>query len=497
MLVHVETIALSNAKADSVSRTRKSHAPCPLRALSATPALIILLLAGLALRLAIAYVFYPDSGFKADLNIYASWARTLADYGTWDFYKKAGFSAYPPGYLYLLWPIGLLSKLIAPGEPASVAIGLIKLPPILSDIAVGAVLYSLVSGWARPSRRAEALGLAAAALYVFNPVTWYDSALWGQTDAIGALVLLLGVGALVRGNSEGAAGIAVLAALVKPQYGVVLIPLVGVVLLRRHLWRAGSGPRNTPRGPERLHAWLANEQGPVRILTSFLVGVVVFFVVALPFNMGPYEYLALVARNARLYPYLTVNAYNPWALIGVGKTPSLVSSGLWSVDSVKLLGPLSGVLIGSLLFVVGFLIGLARGFWRDDRRSIVLLALFLSAAFFILPTRVHERYLFPVFAFLPILAVDNRRWAVALVLFAIGSFINLHAILTIPTYATDNLKNLPFGELFRNYPFVLLSVVLQTAGFVYAAWQLRPAAADETQFQILSSGNEQDRRHFG
>src|SRR6266567_7691755 len=91
-------------------------------------------------------------------HIYASWARTLADYGTWDFYKKAGFSAYPPGYLYLLWPIGLLSKLIAPGEPASVAIGLIKLPPILSDIAVGAVLYSLVSGWARPSRRAEALG---------------------------------------------------------------------------------------------------------------------------------------------------------------------------------------------------------------------------------------------------------------------------------------------------------------------------------------------------
>ena len=32
-------------------------------ALSVTPALIILLLGGLALRLAIAYVFFPHSGF--------------------------------------------------------------------------------------------------------------------------------------------------------------------------------------------------------------------------------------------------------------------------------------------------------------------------------------------------------------------------------------------------------------------------------------------------
>lgn len=449
----------------------------PLRALSATPALIILLLAGLALRLAIAYVFFPDSGFKSDLNTYTSWALTLAEHGPGGFYANAGFSDYPPGYLYLLWPIGLLSKLLAPGDPASVAMGLIKLPPILIDLAVGALLYFLVSGWARPGRRAEGLGLAAAALYVFNPVTWYDSALWGQTDAIGALVLLLGVAALIRGNSEGAAGLAVLAGLVKPQYGLVLAPLVIVILLKRHL--TGTNPRNEPWGPQRLRAWLAREQGPVRIGTSFLTGVVAFFIVALPFGMGPYEYLALVASTAGQYKYLTVNAYNAWALIGVGKTPSLASSGLWSDDTAKLLGPLSGFAIGTALLIVGFLIGIARGLWRDDRRSILVLAVFLSAAFFILPTRVHERYLFPVFAFLPILAVGNRRWTVALVLFAIGSFINLHAILTIPTYATDNVKNLPFGELFRGYPFVLLSVALQTAGFAYAVWQLRRAAAED------------------
>ncbi len=67
----------------------------------------------------------------------------------------------------------------------SLATALIKIPPMLLDIAVGYVLYRLVLGWAWPGRRAEALALGAAALYVFNPVTWYDSALWGQTDAAG------------------------------------------------------------------------------------------------------------------------------------------------------------------------------------------------------------------------------------------------------------------------------------------------------------------------
>ena len=88
----------------------------------------------------------------------------------------------------------------------------------------------------------------------------------------------------------------------------------------------------------------------------------------------------------------------------------------------------------------------------------------LSAAFFVLPTRVHERYLFPVFALLPILAVWSRRWRWATLAFAIGSFINLHAILTNanPQYGTDNVANLPFGDLFRTFPFVGLAVILQT-----------------------------------
>ena len=57
----------------------------------------------MALRLTIAYVLFPASGFESDLGLYASWAATMAEHGPAGFYANAGFSDYPPAYLYLLW----------------------------------------------------------------------------------------------------------------------------------------------------------------------------------------------------------------------------------------------------------------------------------------------------------------------------------------------------------------------------------------------------------
>jgi hypothetical protein len=446
----------------------------PLRALAMSPALIVLLLGGLALRLTIAYVLFPSSGFESDIASYTSWALTLGQHGPGGFYANAGFSDYPPGYLYLLWPIGLLAQGMA--DPSGFAAGLVKLPPILLDLAVGYVLYRLVLGWLWPGRRAETVALAAAALYVFNPVSFYDSALWGQSDAAGALVMLLGLAALIRGNSEGAASLAVLAALVKPQFGVVLLPLVAFVLLKRHLVRPGSGPRHAPWGPRPLSGWLPTQQGPVRLLTAALAALLTFLVLALPFGMGPWEYVDRMLGTAGGYSYLTVNAFNVWALVGAGGNPSLAASPLtWSDDTLPLLGPLPGVAVGAALLVGGFLWGTVRGALRDDRWTLIAALAFLAIAFFVLPTRVHERYIFPAIALLPLLAAVSRRWALALLLVSVGAFVNLHAILTVPLYGTDNVSGLPLGELFRTSPLVVLSAVLQAVVGLWAAWQLRPS----------------------
>lgn len=446
----------------------------PLNALSVTPALVLLLLAGLGLRLALAYVIFPGSGFESDLGTYASWSLTLANHGPGGFYASAGFADYPPAYLLVLWPVGVIAQTLGGADAGSWATSLIKLPPMLMDIAVGWLLYRLVLGWAWPGRRAEMLALAAAALYVFNPVTSYDSALWGQTDAAGALVLLLCFAALIRGNAEGAVALAVLAAMVKPQFGFVAIPIVGVILLRRHIFVPGSGPRHAPWGPAPMRRWLAREQGPLRFITSVAMGVVTFFVLALPFGLGPIEYLQLMGGTAANYSYLSVNAYNLWALVGSEGNPALAQQFVWSSDTVPLLGPIPGVVIGALLLIVGTLWGVWRAGRAGDRWTTLLAAAYLCMAFFVLPTRVHERYIFPVFAFLPLLAVVDRRWLVSLVVLAIGSLINFHGILSVPLYK-GNIEAIPFGDLMQpgNFTFVLLAAVLQTGVFLFGAWDLR------------------------
>src|ERR687896_1752052 len=149
------------------------------RGSAAIPALVTLLLAGLALRLTIAYVLFPESGFATDISSFVSWALTLADVGPGGFYANAGFADYPPGYLYVLWMVGLAANALAPlvgGDAGAVATALIKLPPMLADVALAFVLYRLVRGWSTDGAggrgeahgpRAHRLGLAAAAIYLF------------------------------------------------------------------------------------------------------------------------------------------------------------------------------------------------------------------------------------------------------------------------------------------------------------------------------------------
>ncbi|HUR15986.1 MAG TPA: hypothetical protein VMZ33_01760, partial [Candidatus Limnocylindrales bacterium] len=426
----------------------------------------------------------PNSGFESDIGTFTAWALDLAERGSGSFYASAGFADYPPGYLYVLWLIGGVGHMLADltgGDAVAITTTLIKLPPMLADIAVGIALYWIARRWRAPRLDAHRIGLTAAALYVFNPVTWYDSAIWGQTDAFGALVLVLTVAALVRGNSEGATVLSVLAAVIKPQFGVVLIPLVGIVLLRRHLLKPGTNPRNRILAPPAAARWLAKEEGPLRLVSSAVLGLIVMLVVITPFSLSIPGFVEQMAKTAGGYQFLSVNGYNPWAMIGSDGNQGIAWGGAWSwnPDTVPLLGPVPGVMIGAVLLIVGFAIGLARVGWRDDRRSILLVGLFLALCFFILPTRVHERYMFPIFGLLPLLAAVDRRWLWATVAMSTGAFINLHGVLTTDIYASPNLEHLPLGDFARSTPGVLLSIALNVGGFAYVAWMMRRSAADE------------------
>src|SRR5579863_3494880 len=143
-----------------------------------------LLVAGLFVRL----FFINDEGFKTDISTYESWAIALARHGFGSFYSTIGFADYPPGYFYILAAIGHVWQAFFAAHDAGYAVlrVFVKLPAVLADLGVGALLYSIVRRFA-----GTGYALGAAALYLLNPATIYISALWGQVDSVaGGLALL-------------------------------------------------------------------------------------------------------------------------------------------------------------------------------------------------------------------------------------------------------------------------------------------------------------------
>ena len=70
--------------------------------------------------------------------------------------------------------------------------------------------------------------------------------------------------------------------------------------------------------------------------------------------------------------------------------------------------PVSWQLVGAVLFGVAALIAYWQIARRDDPEGLLFGALVLAVAFFALPTRVHERYMFPALALAAPLVL--RRW---------------------------------------------------------------------------------------
>ena len=66
--------------------------------------------------------------------------------------------------------------------------------------------YAMVLDLGVTMRRA----LLAAAVVILNPITWFDSVIWGQVDSFGTVFLLLALRELWRDRGERSAVFAVM-----------------------------------------------------------------------------------------------------------------------------------------------------------------------------------------------------------------------------------------------------------------------------------------------
>jgi Gpi18-like mannosyltransferase len=460
---------------------------------------------GLALRVIIAYLL-PGSGFSVDLGAFRYWADNLADNGLYGFYDRPFFHDYTPGYLYVLWLIGGLGNLLNPGAGPG---DLIKIPAIVADLGLAWVVWLLLQDLGA-GRRTARLG---AAIALFNPVSWFDSVLFGQVDSVGVVVLLFALRELWHDRPERSAVLAVLATLIKPQLGII-VPIVAAVTIRRALRPEGAFGDDPPPEPRSTTTrWERETHGWIRIVTTGLAGLATAFLLSLPFGLSIPGLITQIFKTAGGYPYVSVNAYNPWALFSVdGNGIAANRQWLCDVDVQQAgtfhLGPFSfayqacvgdsltfgaipAVLVGAALLIAAFVAVSVLVARRPDRRTMLVGLAILAVAFFVLPTRVHERYLYPFVAIGAPLAAVSLRWRLPYLLSSAALLANLYAVLTTLYPNNPNIKDwFGIGDEITSFWGIAIGAGIQALTLAFVFLELRAAATRRIATEIEATSAE-------
>ncbi len=316
---------------------------------------LIALAAVLAAAFVIRLLLFTQQGYPIDTNDFTSWFNTAASGGIRGFYQNT-WSDYPPFNVYLFWFFGNIAN--AASAAGINAENIVKLAPTIFDLATSALIFRFLR-----KQYGFKQTLLVTCLYAFNPAVIFNVAWWGQFDAIYTFFLVLSLMLALKKKPELSAVVFAIALLTKPQ-GIALLPLVALVIFLK--------------------------SGPKRLLTSIAAFIASIFVLILPFEWGgnPVSFLSNIYFGAYgTYHYTSINAFNIWGMFG-----------MWmSDDGYNLVGWALFIAFAAL-----FLFTTYKRFKEEGDAIVFFSASMLFFAFFMLPTRIHERYLFPVLSVLAI-----------------------------------------------------------------------------------------------
>lgn len=346
-----------------------------------------------------------------DINNHIDWGIRFWDYGPGKFYTANVWSFdwpnQPPGtalifavmrkfyegVFALFWWLNITIPLF----PSNLMLffeerlypAFLKLPGVLADLGIGFLIYKYFIDQKKVQQ-----GIIGAGIFLFNPVVWYNSSLWGQTDSIVNLFGLLSILSLIKKRIVLALVFIGLSLFIKASL-IVLLPIIFIIL---------AGQKYS------FSDWKR----------AILVVLIVLGILTLPFSQGePFSWLFWLYQQkifGNRLELITANAFNFWAFL----------TGIHARSHELLLGPLPFKTWGSILFgatLIPILILLLKKQNKDTILWSSFLVLFSS---FIFLTGTHERYLYPVFPILTILAVKNVKTFVFLVLLSAIHLLNLY-----------------------------------------------------------------------
>lgn len=164
---------------------------------------IIILLIGLVIRILMLAWSVPLD-INGDQRRYEDWAQVAHVYNLADSYtgrhNTTVINNEPPGTLYIISGtyesyivIGKLIAKITHTAPGSIQFVnsyllhlMMRFPSLLTDLGMGILAYLLVR-----KEQGDTRGVLAAGLIVLNPIVFYNSSVWGQTDSLNNFFFLL------------------------------------------------------------------------------------------------------------------------------------------------------------------------------------------------------------------------------------------------------------------------------------------------------------------
>jgi Gpi18-like mannosyltransferase len=367
--------------------------------------------------------FFSNQGYQIDTGDFMAWFQRAADLGPRVFYNDKYWCDYPPLNIYFFWIFGLIAKNLSLFG-TSLFTYVMKLPANLFDMATAFLIFAFVR-----KRLTAKLAFVATALYAFNPAVIFNAAVWGQFDAIYTFFLVLSIFLVFESKPKWAVVAFMLGILTKPQ-SIAIAPLFIYFALRKLNW---------------------NWKGT---LVSLFAAVATAFAVILPFEWSnPITFLSSKYFGAYgTYPYTTLNAFNIW---GFG--------GMW-VSDTNGFSFLTPYLLGWTMFaaVAAFtLYFVHKRYTFNEEGTVLFAALVLFFAFFMLPTRIHERYLFPAMAILALLFPFIKKARPLYIVLTATCFVN-------QAYVLNALVNAyPSGANLTGDPVVFIVSLINSVAFVY------------------------------
>lgn len=356
-----------------------------------------------------------------DLNNHVDWGIKFFEYGTRSFYApESNVWAYtwpnqPPGTIYIFAIVRKVYEIIfnlswsvnisIPVFPSVVMTwvdeklyqSLLKLPAILADFGLAYLIYKFIKLLSKSTKRAY-LG---AFLFLLNPVVWYNSAVWGQSDSTINFFALLALYLVCVRKPIAAILVFSVCIFIKISL-LVFLPVFIILLIRNHYSLAQLGK-------------------------GVLLSLVVIGLLAAPFAYENNVYIWIYDLYAEKIlvnqlQIITANAFNFWAIVaGIHEQPHTKELFLFNYQSW-----------GNIVFFTLY-VPVVYKLWKNPSAKIGIWALALTAfTSWMFMTNMHERYLYPLFPYLTILVAVNIKLLAPYVLISTINLLNLYNFWWVP-----------------------------------------------------------------